>query len=383
MPATRSQSVAATAYAAVGSRYGSRIRDLIAELRADKARLRKVLMIGGVVLVAAIGSATWLMGGRYVSTDDAYIHAAKLMVSTDVSGLVKEVHVHEGQRVKKGEVLFRIDPTQFNIQLADAKAALAQTELDVDSMRADYQRMLQNIEAQQSQVELNRTTYGRFAALVKANAVSKTQYDQARLTLASSQSTLDSLREAAKVQLAKLNGNPNLPAHQAPAYLKAKAAVDEVERQISHTVVRAPFDGIVSQVDSLQPGTLLISAMSAFSTTSAVGLVSTNDVWIEANLKETDLTHVKDGAPVSVTVDTYPGRTWTGHVASVGAASDTAFSALPNQNAGGNWVKVVQRIPVRVKLDIKDGDPPLRAGMSTITTIDTGNRRWSRFLFGD
>jgi membrane fusion protein (multidrug efflux system) len=123
--------------------------------------------------------------------------------------------------------------------------------------------------------------------------------------------------------------------------------------------------------------------MSAFSTTSAVGLVSTKDAWVEANIKETDLTYVRDNAPVEIAVDTYPGRKWTGHITSVGAASDTAFSALPSQNAGGNWVKITQRIPVRVSIDMKEGDPPLRAGMSTTTTIDTGSRRWWRFLFGD
>jgi membrane fusion protein (multidrug efflux system) len=159
--------------------------------------------------------------------------------------------------------------------------------------------------------------------------------------------------------------------------------VDEAQRQLDHAVVRAPFDGVVSEVDSLQPGTLVISAMSAFTTTSAVGLVSDKAIWVEADTKETDLTYVKNGNPVSLTVDTYPGRTWNGHVCSVSAASDSAFSALPAENASGNWVKVVQRIPVRVCVDAKPGDPPLRAGMSTIISIDTGHRRWYRMLFGD
>jgi membrane fusion protein (multidrug efflux system) len=159
--------------------------------------------------------------------------------------------------------------------------------------------------------------------------------------------------------------------------------VDEMQRQLDHAVVRAPFDGIVSEVDSLQPGTLVISAMSAFTTTSAVGLIATSNVWVEASMKETDLTYVRDGNPVSITIDTYPGRTWTGHVQSVSAASDSAFSALPSENTSGNWVKVVQRIPVRIQIDQKAGDPPLRAGMSAIASIDTGKRRWHRMLNGD
>jgi len=189
------------------------------------------------------------------------------------------------------------------------------------------------------------------------------------------------LQQSAATQLAKLSGNPNLPAEQTPAYLKAKAAVDEAQRQLDHTVVRAPFDGTVGEVDSLQPGTLVISAMSAFTTTSAVGLIGKN-VWISSDMKETDLTHVHPGNPVSMTVDTYPGCKWEGHIDSVSAGSDTSFSALPAENASGNWVKVVQRIPVRVAIDKSECDRPLRAGMSTVISIDTGLRRFTRLMHG-
>jgi len=178
--------------------------------------------------------------------------------------------------------------------------------------------------------------------------------------------------------MAKLGGNPNQPAERTPDYLKAKAAVDEAQRQLDHTVVRAPFAGTVGEVDSLQPGTLVISAMSAFTTTSAVGLIG-NNTWISSDMKETDLTHVHPGAPVEMAVDTYPGCKWTGHVDTVSAGSDSSFSALPAENASGNWVKVVQRIPVRVAIDKSECDRPLRAGMSTVITIDTGKRRVTRF----
>jgi membrane fusion protein (multidrug efflux system) len=173
-----------------------------------------------------------------------------------------------------------------------------------------------------------------------------------------------------------------MPAQQAPAYLKAKANVDEMQRQLDHAVVRAPFDGIVSEVDSLQPGTLVISAMSAFTTTSAVGIVSEKNLWIEADMKETDLTYLRNGNPVDVTVDTYGGCKWRGHVGTVSAASDSAFSALPAENTSGNWVKVVQRIPVKIMLDRSSCTEPLRAGMSAVVSIDTGKRRWDRMLTG-
>jgi membrane fusion protein (multidrug efflux system) len=223
-------------------------------------------------------------------------------------------------------------------------------------------------------------TFERYANLVKENAIARTTYDQAHMAYLSSASTLGSLKQAADVDLAKLNGNPNLPAEQSPDYLKALAQLDEMKRQLGHSTVRAPFDGVVTEVDSLQPGTLVISAMSAFSTTSAVGLVSDQDVWVEANMKETDLTHVHAGQPVEITIDTYPGRTWKGVVQSISAASGSTFSPLPAENASGNWVKVVQRIPVRIAIERETGGPILRAGMSTYISIDTGHRRWYRLL---
>ena len=193
------------------------------------------------------------------------------------------------------------------------------------------------------------------------------------------QATLVALQQTAATDLTKLNGNINLPAEMTPAYLKAKATADEMQRQLDHAVVRAPFSGVVGEVDSLQPGTLVISAMSAFTTTSAVGLIG-NQIWVESDRKETDLTHMQPGQPVDITVDTYPGRHWTGHIDNVSAGSDSAFSALPAENASGNWVKVVQRIPVRIAVDQKAGDPPLRAGMSAVISIDTGKYRWQRLL---
>ena len=359
------------------------VRYWLGELWADKARLRRVAMIGGVSLVAAIALVMWLTGARYAGTDDAYVEAAKLMVTTDVSGVVKSVEVVQGQHVKKGQVLFQLDPKPFQIAVDNAKAALAQSVLDVESMKATYQGMLGQTAAQQAQVRLAQITYDRDLALARANAIAPATLDQARSTLQSAQATLVFLQQNAQMQLAKLNGNPNLPPQQAPQYMQAKAALDEAQRQLGHTVVRAPFEGDVTEVDSLQPGTLVISAMAAFTTTSAVGLVSTTDTWVSANMKETDLTHVANGDPVSVTIDTYPGHTWHGHVDAVSRGTDSTFSALPSENASSNWVKVVQRIPVRVALDSKPGDPPLRAGMSVVVNIDTHHRRWYRLLFGN
>jgi membrane fusion protein (multidrug efflux system) len=279
-------------------------------------------------------------------------------------------------------VLFRIDPRQFQIGLDNAKANLAQTRLTLLSMKDDYARMLKDIAAQQSQVAWNQVTFNRYANLLKLNSIAPAQFDQARFTLATSQSTLASLKEQADVQLAKLGGSISTPVEQLPQYRAAESQVAEAQRQLDHTVVRAPFDGTVTEVDSLQRGTLVVSALSAFSTTSAVGLVSTNNLWVEANMKETDLTHVHRGEPVDVTFDTYPGRSWKGKVDSISPATGSDFSVLPAENASGNWVKVTQRVTVKVKLDLKPGDLPLRAGMSAYVSIDTGHQRWFRLVNG-
>ncbi len=345
----------------------------------DKTRLRRVLMIGGVLVVLAASAFFYLSGGRYISSDDSYIHANKLMVSTDVSGLIRSVNVKEGQSVKKGDVLFSLDPQPFQIALDNADAALAQAVQDAQSARATYRAAVGQIAAQQAQVNLARQTYDRYAALEKQNAIAATNVDQARGAMLSAQATLVSLQQTAATDLTKLNGDINLPAEKTPEYLKARAAADEAQRQLGHAVVRAPFDGVVGEVDSLQPGTLVISAMSAFTTTSAVGLIG-SDIWIESDMKETDLTNVHPGNPVDITVDTYPGLHWTGHIENVSAGSDSAFSALPAENASGNWVKVGQRFPVRVNVEQKAGDPPLRAGMSAVISIDTGKYRWQRLL---
>jgi membrane fusion protein (multidrug efflux system) len=364
----------------VAPRRASAADGLVSRLKSDRGLLRRVLMIGGVAVVVLVALASWLFGGRYVGTDDAYVHAPQLMVSTDVSGLVQDVDVRQGQHVKAGQVLFRIDPHQFQIALDNAKANLAQMRLTLLSMKDDYARMQKDIAAQQAQVSWNQVTFDRYANLLKLNSIAPAQYDQARFTLASAQSTLASLKEQADVQLAKLGGTLSIAVEQLPQYRAAEAQVAEAQRQLDHTVVRAPFDGTVTEVDSLQPGTLVVSALSAFSTTSAVGLVSTRNPWVEANMKETDLTRVHPGEPVDVTIDTYPGRTWKGEVQSISPTTGSDFSVLPAENASGNWVKVTQRVDVKVRLDLRPGDPPLRAGMSTYVSIDTGRRRWFRLL---
>ncbi|MGA9796118.1 MAG: HlyD family secretion protein [Rhizomicrobium sp.] len=367
-------------YADASAHPASALGGLVSRLRNDRGLLRRVLMIGGVAIVAVVSLVMYLTGGRYVSTDDAYVQAAKLMVTTDVSGMVKEIDVKEGQYVKTGQVLFRLDPLPFQIALNNAKAQLGQVDQTIQSTKDDYLQALRNVDAQKAQVDLDQRNFQRYAALLKVNAIAASTYDQARLTLATAQQQVLSLQQTADSTLAKLNGNPNIAPEKTPQYQQALATVAEDERQLSHATVRAPFDGIVTEVDSLQPGTLVISALSAFTTTSAVGLVGTQNVWVEAHMKETDLTHVHNGDPVEISIDTFPGHTWHGHIMDVSAATGSAFSVLPSENASGNWVKVVQRIPTKIAIDRKPGDPVLSSGMSAVVEIDTHHRRWWRLL---
>jgi membrane fusion protein (multidrug efflux system) len=343
--------------------------------RISRALLRPLLMLGGILVVAIGSGAYWVTGGRYVSIDDAYVRAGKETLSTDVSGIVAQVPVHEGQHVKKGDVLLRLDPLQFQIMLDSAKANLNGVIANVNAMKVEYQRLLGEVEVKQAQVQSDQASFDRYANLVKSGGVTRADYDNARFQLAADQRATTALKMMAEVQLAKLQGNPDIPAENMPEYLQAKARVDEAKRQLDHTVIYAPFDGVVTQVDTVQPGMYLAASTAAF------GIVSTENVWIEANPKETELTWVKPGDPVAVTVDTYPNHPWQGTVASIAPNSGSEFSVLPAQNTSGNWVKVVQRIPVRITVQRKQGDPELRAGMSVEAEIDTGHRRTLADLF--
>src|SRR5882757_2646338 len=321
--------------------------------------------------LALIAGGYWYVtGGRVMSTDNAYVEADKVGISTDVSGIVKTIDVTENQHVEAGQVLYRLDPRQFQIALDSAKANLAQVALTIDAMKQDYRRMLSDVAAQQAQVALDQATYDRYAALLPTAAISRANYDQARFTLELDKNKLESLRQQAQVQLARLAGNADIPVTEHPQYLQAKSQVDEAQRQLDHTVVNAPFAGIVTNVPSIAPGKYLQASMTAFY------LVATDHVWVYSNPKETELTYVRPGQPVTVTVDTYPDAEWRGTIESISPAAAQEFSLLPAQNTSGNWVKVVQRVPMRVRLDTSDKSrPALRAGMSVEVDVDTGQPR--------
>ncbi len=342
-----------------------------------KGRLRAVLFT--LLPLALIGGAiAYVKGGRTMSTDDAYVNSRQVGISTDVAGIVSEVDVTDNQHVTAGETLYRLDARQFNIALQNAKANLALTALNLASLRKNYGELVSDSSAQEAQVALDQATFERYGRLVAANAISRQAYDQARFTLQTDTSKLAALRQQAQAQLAMLNDDLNTPVTRLPQYMQAEAQVREAQRQLDDTVVRAPFSGTVTEVPSIAPGKYLAASTTAFY------LVDSGHVWIDATPKETELTHVRPGQSAIITVDTYPDLQWQGTVESVSPAAAQEFSLLPAQNTSGNWVKVVQRVPLRVRVVTGKANPAiLRAGMSVEVSVDTGHARGlPKFLSG-
>jgi membrane fusion protein, multidrug efflux system len=298
-----------------------------------------------------------------------------LTVSTDVSGIVDQIPVYEGEHVAKGQILFRLDPDKFQIALDNARAVLEQTVLTMQSLKADYVRAERRVTALQAIVQNDQDNFDRYAVLVKHGAVTQQAFDDARYKLAADQATLGGNQANAKAVLARLGGAADTPVQQMPAYKQAQAQLAEAEREYRHSIVRAPFSGVVTQVNKLQPGQFLAAGTAAF------GLVQTSGMWIAAEPKETALTYARPGQAATVTVDTYPGETWHGTVQSIARATDQEFSVLPAQNSSGNWVKVVQRVPLRVNIKPDPHQPPLSAGMSVEVSIDTHHQRTIADLF--
>jgi len=338
--------------------------------RFDRRRSTRWGLFVLLPVVLLIGGVWYVTGGQIMSTDNAYVNAETVGISTDVPGIVKDVDVKDNQQVTAGQVLYRLEPLRFQIALDNAKANLAETALNIESMKEDYKRMLSDVAAQQAQLALDQTNFERAEMLLRSNTVSQSNYDQTKAALDVDKNKLDSLHRQAAVQLAKLGGNADTPTDQLPKYLQAKALVDEAQRQLDHTIVKAPFSGVVTSVPSIAPGKYLEASTTAFY------LVDTDHVWVDSNPKETELTYVRPGQPATVTVDTYPDLEWHGTVESVSPAAAQQFSLLPAQNTSGNWVKVVQRVPMRVRIDTSDkSKPPLRAGMSAEVSVNTGHAR--------
>ena len=338
--------------------------------RAPRRRwLRRALFLV-LPLALIVGGYWYVTGGQVMSTDDSYVEADKVGVSTDISGIVEEIDVTENQRVDAGQVLYRLDDLPFRLALQRAEAQVGIVRNDLNALKANYQDMQAQIRQAQYDIDYYDREFRRQQELLRQSVASQATFDTARRNLQNAQQKLASLNQQLAAIAANLNGDSNIPVDQHPRYLDALAQRDEAARQLAHTVVKAPFAGIVTNVPSIAPGKYLQASTTAFF------LVASDRVWVDANPKETELTYVHPGQPVRVTVDTYPDTQWSGTVESISPAAAQEFSLLPAQNTSGNWVKVVQRIPMRVRVDTSDKNlPPLRAGMSVEVDVDTGHTR--------
>jgi membrane fusion protein (multidrug efflux system) len=337
-------------------------------------RLRRPLLVLGPLMVLLAGGYFYVTGGRYVSTENAYIRARKVAISAQISGPIAAINVKENQAVKKGEVLFSIDPEPFRVAVQRAEAQMQKARHELIALKASYRQKQEQLQVAHANLVYARSEFDRQTNLVKKKIISASKYDEAKRNFDVARRNLDALRFELTQILASLGGDPDLPRDRYPAYLSAKAEWEKAALELRYTLVRAPFDGYASKVP--EPGQYVRAGTPVMSVVDGAGM------WIEANFRETDLTHVRPGQTVTITVDTYPGRSWTGRIASISRASVSEFSVLPAQNASGNWVKVVQRIPIRIAIDHRASDPALRAGMSTSVEIDTEHRRFNLGWFG-
>jgi len=337
---------------------------------------RSLRRVFGVALLSIIGplAATFVglyiysVGGRFVSTDNAYIKSEKIAVSADVSGRVVAVAIRENQRVEKDALLFRIDPEPFKITLQKADAQLMTAAQDIEALRAAHRQRLAELTLAEGDVHFYKRQYDRQQKLNTRGFASTTNLDTASRNLRNARDKLGTIRQDIAQASAKLGGDPDIPTAAHPAVREAQAARDQAALDLRRTEVRAATSGIITNFE-LQSGEYIRAGDVVFS------LVGDAEVWVQANYKETDLTHVHVGQPASVRVDTYPGVKFTALVTSISPATGAEFALLPPQNATGNWVKVVQRLPVRLQFKNSGKGHPLRAGMSVVVEIDTGFQR--------
>jgi len=343
----------------------------VAPVAAKPARKRRSLLRPFLFLLLPValvaGGYYYVTGGQIMSTDNAYVQADMVGVSTDVAGTVVAIEVRDNDTVAKGQVLYRLKPDSYQTALDAANAQLGTVRNQILTLQASYKQSLAQIAQAQADIPFFEASFKRQQDLSASAASSRATFDQAKHDLDSAKQKVLVAKAQAQAMLAQLGDDTDQPVEKNPFYLQAQTGVDNAKRDLADTVVRAPFDGVVTNVSSLQVGGYLQASQAAFS------LVSSNKVWIGASPKETELTYVRPGQTVTITVDTYPGVEWHGKVDSISPASGSSFSLLPAQNTSGNWVKVVQRIPMRVRIDDLAGKPPLRVGMSVTAEVDTGH----------
>lgn len=336
-------------------------------------RARMPLLVAGPVVAVILAAYFYVTGGRYEKTEDAYVMTARTAISANVPGRVVELAVHDNQTVRRGDLLYRLDDAPFRIYVEEAQAQLATATLQIESLKATYSQRQGDLSSAQETLAFQQSELERQKRLIASGIASQSQVDRARHSLDEARARLASVQHEITGVIAQLGGNPQIEPAKHPTVLQAQAALDRARLNLSYTTVTAPSDGVVTRVEQLQIGSYVAASTPVFA------LVSTGEVWLEANFKEDQLGHLRPGQTARIRIDSYPGKTFKGRVVSVSPGTGSQFSMLPAENATGNWVKVVQRLPVRVEIEKLDSTYPLHAGLSATVDVDT---RYQRHLFG-
>ena len=323
------------------------------------------------LLAGAIALFFWMASGRYVETDNAYVKGDRVFIATEISGPIVEVAVHENQRVSRGQLLYKIDDTPYRTALAKIDSEIDIQRAEIRGLRAQWRTKREEIKANTSQLNYAQAEYERQADLAAKQIASTQKLQETRMGLDVARQRIAAAEEDLQRIEAALAGDPKIKPDDHPKVKQLLAMRDEALHNLRRTTIEAPIDGIVSKV--LVPGSYAVMGVPS------IAVIADRDLWIEANFKETELTRVRVGQPVNIQIDTYPDAVCHGKVTSFAQTTGAEFAVLPPQNATGNWVKVVQRIPIRTSVQCREGDPPLRLGMSAVIEIDTGFRR----TFGD
>ena len=338
--------------------------------------LRITLLVLVPALVALMALSFYLFGGRYVSTDNAYIGAQKVLITPEVSGKVVRIAVSEGQLLKPGDELFAIDAEPYRLAAQEAEARLVRVQSDVASLKANLASVTRQAELSREGLAAAQADFDRKTQLVGNRISSPSDLDRSRAALVVAKAQLEQLEQQERTLRIQLLGDPDLAIEKYPQFVEATVALDRAKRDLANTVLRAPIAGVATQVASIQMGRYLTAGTAVFS------VISSDALWIDANPKETDLAHVRRGQPVTITIDAFPGRLWSGTVGAISPGTGAQFAILPPQNAAGNWIKIVQRVPMRIEFAPEQDLRRLRAGMSATVEIDTGRRGRIARLFG-
>ncbi|HEU4618656.1 MAG TPA: HlyD family secretion protein [Gammaproteobacteria bacterium] len=327
--------------------------------------LRLPLMLGGTAAIVLVAAYYFFFPRRYESTDDAYVNAATISISTNVPGRVVALEVHDNERVDRGQVLFRLDDRPYRIAVEEARAKLGAARLEVEALKAKRLQKVSELRSAQETFAYEESEAKRQQRLRASGISSQAEVERAvHARDAAAQAIAAAQQEIASIT-AELGGDPSIDPAEHPSVQQAQAALDRAELDLSHTVIEAPDDGIVTQVEKLQVGDYVNEATPVFA------LIAIRDAWIDANFKEVQLANMRPGQPASVEIDAYGDKVFKGHVASFTPGTGAKFSVLPAQNATGNWVKVVQRLAVRIEIDDPDPERPLYAGLSATVKVDT------------